>query len=206
MLCPSVKWLAEKLLPKLASWMKTRSKESDGLTTKWKASPPNALINEDKYSKLYRHLKEKYGRKMTEIWPEVTDPAKFVYEDVAIATYLLTLWEDERHHLQLSRKQSFVDLGCGNGLLVHILSQEGHPGYGIDLKRRKIWDMYGPETVLKEAVIIPLEHQVFPDTDWLVGNHSDELTPWIPLLAARSSYQTRYFVLPCCFYDFNQKV
>ena len=24
-----------------------------------------------------------------QIWPEVTDPAKFVYEDVAIATYLL---------------------------------------------------------------------------------------------------------------------
>lgn len=26
-----------------------------------------------------------------QIWPEVTDPAKFVYEDVAIATYLLVI-------------------------------------------------------------------------------------------------------------------
>lgn len=25
----------------------------------------------------------------------------------------------------LTKKQSFVDLGCGNGLLVHILSNEG---------------------------------------------------------------------------------
>lgn len=24
-----------------------------------------------------------------QVWPEVTDPEKFVYEDVAIATYLL---------------------------------------------------------------------------------------------------------------------
>ena len=66
-LCPSVKWLAEKLLPKLAGWMKARSKKSDGLETKWKAAPPNQLINEDKYSKLYRHLKEKYGRRMAEV-------------------------------------------------------------------------------------------------------------------------------------------
>lgn len=27
--------------------------------------------------------------------------------------------------LDLKQKQSFVDLGCGNGLLVHILSEEG---------------------------------------------------------------------------------
>lgn len=25
----------------------------------------------------------------SQVWPEVTDPEKFVYEDVAIATYLL---------------------------------------------------------------------------------------------------------------------
>ena len=26
---------------------------------------------------------------------------------------------------------------------------------------------------------------MFPDVDWLIGNHSDELTPWIPVMAAR---------------------
>lgn len=26
---------------------------------------------------------------------------------------------------------------------------------------------------------------LFPDVDWLIGNHSDELTPWIPVMAAR---------------------
>ncbi|XP_062505089.1 probable tRNA (uracil-O(2)-)-methyltransferase [Corticium candelabrum] len=204
-LCPSVKWLTEELLPKLASWMGARSKELGASKSQWRPPLPNSLINEDQYGRLYRHLKGKYGRRIAQIWPEVTDPGKFVYEDVAIATYLLILWESERESLQLTSKQSFVDLGCGNGLLVHILSQEGHPGYGIDLKRRKIWEMYEPNTVLKETPIIPTEHQAFAGIDWVIGNHSDELTPWIPLLAARSSYKTRYFVLPCCFHDFNQK-
>lgn len=35
------------------------------------------------------------------------------------------LWEDERAERGVTTKQSFVDLGCGNGLLVHILSSEG---------------------------------------------------------------------------------
>ncbi len=35
------------------------------------------------------------------------------------------LWEVEREELGLRNKQSFVDLGCGNGLLVYLLSAEG---------------------------------------------------------------------------------
>lgn len=35
------------------------------------------------------------------------------------------LWGEERAVKGLTVKQSFVDLGCGNGLLVHILSNEG---------------------------------------------------------------------------------
>lgn len=35
------------------------------------------------------------------------------------------LWEEERAEKGVTTKQSFVDLGCGNGLLVHILSNEG---------------------------------------------------------------------------------
>ena len=60
-----------------------------------------------------------------QIWPENTDPQKFVYEDVAIATYILLLWEQEREDSGREKKQSFVDLGCGNGFLVHILNSEG---------------------------------------------------------------------------------
>lgn len=92
-----------------------------------------------------------------QIWPEKTDPQKFVYEDVAIATYLLVslkkfnmhifsilndqivvgvtslwynlqsqiTWEIQRREEKSVKLQSFVDLGCGNGLLVHILQSEG---------------------------------------------------------------------------------
>ena len=35
------------------------------------------------------------------------------------------LWEREREEQGLTRKQSFVDLGCGNGLLVYLLTSEG---------------------------------------------------------------------------------
>ena len=65
------------------------------------------------------------------------DPEKFVHEDVAIAAYLILLWEEEEE------KATFLDLGCGNGLLVYILSREGYAGRGVDIRRRKIWDAYG---------------------------------------------------------------
>lgn len=69
-----------------------------------------------------------------------------MYEDVAIATYLLLLWEDED---DAPRKKTFVDLGCGNGLLVYILTKEGHQGVGIDVRKRQIWDMYPDDVQLK---------------------------------------------------------
>lgn len=138
------------------------------------------------------------------MWPENTDPLKFVYEDVAIATYLLLLWEQER----LQRRtpdayQTFVDLGCGNGLLVHILTSEGHQGVGLDVRKRKIWDFYPSSTKLQVQPVVPSAECLFPEADWLIGNHSDELTPWIPIFAARSSYSCRFFLLPCCCYELN---
>ena len=49
-----------------------------------------------------------------QMWDECTDPAKFVYEDIAIAAYLLVLWEAERRERGMPM-QTFIDLGCGNG-------------------------------------------------------------------------------------------
>ncbi|XP_066488715.1 probable tRNA (uracil-O(2)-)-methyltransferase isoform X1 [Tiliqua scincoides] len=193
-LYPKTTWLGSELLSKVAKWSTEITKRDFKHTL--------SLISVARYSKIYQELKEKY-KEIVKIWPEVTDPEKFVYEDVAIATYLLILWEDERAERGLSKKQSFVDLGCGNGLLVHVLSNEGHPGKGIDVRRRKIWDMYGPQTCLEEGIVRP--DSLYPDVDWLIGNHSDELTPWIPVIAARSSYSCRYFLLPCCFFDFHGK-
>lgn len=44
---------------------------------------------------------------------------------------------------------------------------------------------------------------LYPEADWLIGNHSDELTPWIPVIASLSSYKCNYFLLPCCSYELN---
>lgn len=68
---------------------------------------------------------------------------------MAIATYLLLIWRQERIKKQTTKLQSFVDLGCGNGLLVYILSSEGHAGYGVDIRKRGIWDLYPKTTILK---------------------------------------------------------
>ena len=51
----------------------------------------------------------------------------FFNQDLAIAAYLVSLWEEEE-----CKPKSFIDLGCGNGLLVYILTQEGYPG-GVGL-------------------------------------------------------------------------
>ena len=44
---------------------------------------------------------------------------------------LQILWEEERKALGLEKKQSFIDLGCGNGLLVYLLSSEGVGIYAL---------------------------------------------------------------------------
>jgi len=95
------------------------------------------------------------------------------------------LWKEERVARELCQRQSFVDLGCGNGLLVYLLSCEGHPGKGIDLRERKIWQLFIPKAHLEVCALTPSSDTLFPEFDWLIGNHSDELTPWIPVMAAR---------------------
>lgn len=44
--------------------------------------------------------------------------------------------------------------------------------------------------LFQEKAITPSESFLFPGTDWLIGNHSDELTPWIPVIAARRVINT----------------
>ncbi|CAD1471182.1 unnamed protein product [Heterotrigona itama] len=194
----SVEWLKQKLFPRMLKW----AVSGDSERTSTPLSSLN-LVSAEKYADLYCKLKEKYGKKLIENWPESTDPMKFVYEDVAIAAYLLLLWEKERFETGTNNLQTFIDLGCGNGLLVHILFNEGHRGLGIDLRRRKIWDLYPPETPLQVCTVVPSSSTVYPEVDWIIGNHSDELTPWIPIIAARSSNNCRFFLLPCCPYELN---
>lgn len=162
----------------------------------------HSLIDSETYNDTYASLKEKYGRSLEEGWTESTDPKKFIYEDIAIASYLIILWQQEREQSGINDLQSFADLGCGNGLLVYILTEEGHRGYGIDLRKRRIWDRF-PKTDLREIAIVPSDDSLFADVDWIIGNHSDELSPWIPVISARSSFDSKYFLLPCCSFEFS---
>lgn len=57
---------------------------------------------------------------------------------------------------------------------------------------------------MQEKILNPAEdNQLFSNIDWIIGNHSDELSPWIPVIAARSSFNCNFFLLPCCAYEFN---
>ncbi|XP_071533082.1 probable tRNA (uracil-O(2)-)-methyltransferase isoform X1 [Panulirus ornatus] len=197
---PNVMWVQKNVFPKLRKWA-TEVLEDGNVEDRGSLR----LIDVQEYNDSYQRLKSKYGHSLVKMWPETTDPLKFVYEDIAIATYLIVLWRQERKRKGLTAYQTFVDLGCGNGLLVYILSSEGHQGLGIDIKKRNIWDLFNKQIQLQEGVIEPSDKNLFPEYDWLIGNHSDELTPWLPVIAAKSKFTTRFFVIPCCAHDFDCK-
>lgn len=112
------------------------------------------VISKEVFQDRYITLKQKYAKFLVEGWREKTDPRKHVFEDIAIAAFLIELWKKI-----YKDKESFQfrDLGCGNGLLVYILVQEGYEGLGIDARARKSWNSYPPEVQkrLQEQVIIP---------------------------------------------------
>ena len=54
----------------------------------------------------------------------------------------------------------------------------------------------------QENAIVPSDSNLFPQCDWLIGNHSDELTPWIPVIAARYfliSHQFHLYIIDFTF-------
>lgn len=177
--------------PKLEKWSKSEEQDQRQIKSL-------NLINAETYNELYSRFKLKYSSNLMDIWPECTDPLKYIFEDLAIAAYLIVLWNTTN-----SVPEAFADLGCGNGLLVYILSEEGYKGYGYDIRKRKIWDLYPKSTVLLEETVNPRNFQLPEDVNWIIGNHSDELSAWIPALAAKHSYQMKYFLLPCCAYELS---
>ena len=75
-------WLAKQLLPRIVSWFASADPSLQIKETL-------RLVELDSYSKCYERLKNAHGQKLVASWPEKTDPSKFVYEDLAIAAYLL---------------------------------------------------------------------------------------------------------------------
>lgn len=210
----------------------------------------DVVVDKVLFQDQYIHLKKKYSKFLVDNWAESTDPKKHVFEDIAIAAFLIELWKKIYGAENTTNKMQFRDLGCGNGVLCYILIQEGFKGLGIDARQRKSWSIYPAEVkrCLKEQVIIPsvllrphptmklhaphLQHngrffpmqlvspqliapatvmyssadllqspQVniaeFPPDTFIIGNHSDELTCWIPLLGYP------FMVIPCCSHNLS---
>jgi tRNASer (uridine44-2'-O)-methyltransferase len=138
----------------------------------------------------YARLKSKYARPLIEAWVETTDPGKHVFEDLGIAAFLIELWAEMYKERCFP---GFVDIGCGNGLLVHILLSEGYSGWGFDARRRKSWPTYSPQSRdnLKELVLIPSiiqSHLNVPRTpDTLSKSRNiDQQEPIIPCVSPKS--------------------
>ena len=79
--------------------------------------------------------------------PKITIPRLLLpCQDIAIASYLIALWTHTGEYVRSSpdepptRAPSFIDLGCGNGLLVALLAAEGvTANAGYDVQERRIW-------------------------------------------------------------------
>ncbi|CCL98968.1 uncharacterized protein FIBRA_00976 [Fibroporia radiculosa] len=151
--------------------------------------------------------------------------------DVGIATFLMLLWKDmysptsddpariddlegEPWKKWPRPPAGFVDIGCGNGLLAHILVSEGYAGHGIDLRARTSWSHYPPSTqaqlhveAIDPTTLVDLPHTSHPyfrPGVFIIGNHSDELTPWVPIISTMCS-ASGYISIPCCAWTFDSR-
>lgn len=180
----------------------------------------------------YARLKTLYAADLCENWVESTEPSKHVYEDLAITAFLIELWrmmygvarakENPGEQNNTTNFPGFVDMACGNGVLVYVLLMEGYSGWGFDARRRKSWSIY-PEWVqerLKEKILIP---KPFADTTetgdigvnittgefardtFVISNHADELTVWTPLIAALACPDSPlpFLAIPCCSHSLS---
>ncbi|KAL7748104.1 tRNA(Ser) Um(44) 2'-O-methyltransferase [Sorochytrium milnesiophthora] len=193
---PPSYWKLHHLFHRLFKWA------THNMIGKYVPVRKDALVPKDAYREVYRELKERHSD-LYSSWTESTDPQKFVTEDLAIASYLICLWRSTGSPTPVS----FIDLGCGNGLLTYLLHKEGFHGYGVDIRRRKIWARWRDQGVdLREETIDVHQFRITPTPDhttWVLGNHADELTPWIPLIATLSSPDLRLVLIPCCFFHLN---
>ncbi|KAI0384988.1 DUF1613-domain-containing protein [Hypomontagnella monticulosa] len=120
----------------------------------------DTIVPQITFQTTYARLKRDHARRLFDSWVEVTDPSKHVFEDLGIAAFLIELWAQM---YQDSPFPGFVDIGCGNGLLVHILQKEGYSGWGFDARKRKSWDQYSNATgedletkgSLRQHVLLP---------------------------------------------------
>jgi tRNASer (uridine44-2'-O)-methyltransferase len=180
----------------------------------------------------YARLKTLYAADLCENWAESTEPSKHVYEDLAITAFLIELWrmmygvapakENPNEENTTAKFPGFVDMACGNGVLVYVLLMEGYSGCGFDARQRKSWSVY-PDWVqerLTEKILIPkpfadiaeagdigvdITTGDFPRDTFIISNHADELTVWTPLIAALACPESPlpFLAIPCCSHSLS---
>ncbi|KAL4904665.1 hypothetical protein BDW74DRAFT_185556 [Aspergillus multicolor] len=150
----------------------TAGRVSHNSTESLYSSIKDSVIPRDRMQDTYSRLKSKYAADLTKRWVESTEPSKHVFEDLGIAAFLVELWRDlysvlpgyERKRDSDSTSDEdkehfpgFVDIACGNGVLVYILISEGYAGWGFDARRRKTWSIFPSDVQerLKEEIYIP---------------------------------------------------
>ncbi|KAJ5632676.1 hypothetical protein N7490_009015 [Penicillium lividum] len=179
----------------------------------------------------YLRLQDRYVKQLCENWVEKMEPVKHIHDDLAIAALLIELWrnmygavpETETTKEQIyAQFPGFIDIACGNGVVVYVLLMEGYSGCGYDARRRQTWSIF-PASVqerLIEKIYIPkpfadtmdtknvgmdIHFGDFPPDTFIISNHADELTVWTPLLSALAcpSSPLPFLAIPCCSHSLS---
>lgn len=210
-------------------WRRLPEPRVDGNDASFKDVVPHNLVRNT-----YARLNDVYAQHLCDNWAEEVEPAKHVFEDLAIAAFVIELWRrlygisptsEASETSSAVNFPGFVDVACGNGVLVYVLLMEGYSGLGFDARRRNSWRIF-PEHVqdrLMEKVFIPkpfidalgstgstgvdvdVELGNYPKGTFIISNHADELTVWTPLMAALAcpSSPLPFLVIPCCSHSLS---
>ena len=163
--------LPPRLLRTAHHLLSTIHKHGQGnLTGYTKRVHHDQMVSQQRVQNTYTELKQRHAQRLCDRWVEKTEPSKHVFEDLGIAAFLIELWKNMYGAGDDSVGQDgagptkkggafpgFVDIGCGNGVLVDTLLREGYSGWGFDARRRKTWDTFDAsiQGQLKEMILIP---------------------------------------------------
>lgn len=185
--------LSERLMRTGYHLLSTMHKHGQGQLAGYKKRVHHdLLVSQQRVQDTYTELKRKHAKRLCDNWVEQTEPSKHVFEDLGIAAFLIELWKDmymykekdssgaegDRHDSPLHKPNfpGFVDIGCGNGVLVDVLLREGYEGWGFDARRRKTWSTFEPsiQKNLKQLLLIP---QPLFETHSLVNDANGGILP-----------------------------
>lgn len=163
--------LSSRLLRTGQHLLSTIHKHGQGrLTGYTKRVHHDQMFSQQRVQNTYTELKQRHAQRLCDRWVEKTEPSKHVFEDLGIAAFLIELWKDmydggngsvnqdgDGHTSNRGVFPGFVDIGCGNGVLVDTLLREGYSGWGFDARRRKTWDTFDEsiQDKLKEMILVP---------------------------------------------------